>query len=496
MELILISALVLIIYINSLGNQFVSDDIGAILQNPQIKSVEYLFNPIWGFANQIHYFVLSNVFGPSPLVFRFLNILFHMGNSILIFFLLKAFYGKRVALFGSVIFASHPVFVESVTWISGGPYARYTFFFLASFLFYLKRNLHKRFYAVSILLFFICLQINEKAIPLWLLFPFFEYFQKSLLKNWKLLVPYFVLSLIYTAIHFGRLSLRREGLAQDYQQESLGLDNPLVQIPIAISEYLKLLIWPNNLTLYHTELNFSKEEFYIRAFITVVFISFSIIGFFKKRFFSFWFGWFLISLLVTLTPFRISWIVAERYVYLGAIGIITVFSVVLNNAIIKFKIENLYWSILTLLIIPLSILTVVRNADWKNQDSLWIATAKTSPTSSQNHNNLGDMYGRWGDLKMAILEFETAIKLKPNYADAYHNLANTYQQLEEYDKAIENYKKAIKFNPNLWQSYQNIGVIYYHKKNLVEANKYFNDSLKINPTNENLKKLVEEINNN
>ena len=96
----------------------------------------------------------------------------------------------------------------------------------------------------------------------------------------------------------------------------------------------------------------------------------------------------------------------------------------------------------------LSVRTITRNADWKNQDTLWLATAKTSPSSPQNHNNLGDYYGRQGDLEKAAEEFKTAIKLKPNYGDAYHNLANIYHQMGEDDLAIENYRKALSFNPN------------------------------------------------
>ncbi|MFH1388643.1 MAG: tetratricopeptide repeat protein, partial [Patescibacteria group bacterium] len=203
--------------------------------------------------------------------------------------------------------------------------------------------------------------------------------------------------------------------------------------------------------------------------------------------------WFVISLAVTLTPFRISWIVAERYVYLGSIGVIVIFSMFVNWVLGRYKLQGLYWSLLILIVFPLSIRTIIRNADWKSHDTLWLATAKYSPNSPQNHNNLGDYYGRMGDQETAIIEFKKAIELKPNYADAYHNLANTYQQLERFDEAVENYQKAIEFNPGLWQSYQNLGVIYYHQKNFDEALKYFKESLKINPNNDNLQKLVDVI---
>jgi protein O-mannosyl-transferase len=45
---------------------------------------------------------------------------------------------------------------------------------------------------------------------------------------------------------------------------------------------------------------------------------------------------------------------------------------------------------------------MIRNSDWQNQDTLWIATGKTAPSDPKTHNNLGDLYGRHGDLDRAI----------------------------------------------------------------------------------------------
>jgi len=90
------------------------------------------------------------------------------------------------------------------------------------------------------------------------------------------------------------------------------------------------------------------------------------------------------------------------------------------------------------------------------------------------HNNMGDVYSRWGDYENATVEFQKAIDLKPNYADAYHNLALTYQELEKDDEAIENYLKALEINPNLWQSYKNLASIYHNKGEEEKAQEYLN----------------------
>jgi len=191
----------------------------------------------------------------------------------------------------------------------------------------------------------------------------------------------------------------------------------------------------------------------------------------------------VVSLAPVLTPFGVSWWLAERYVYLGTIGIFAVVAMGLEKLISHKKLRLLGITMLGLIIISLSARTIVRNRDWKSQDTLWLASAKTSPSSPQNHNNLGDLYSRHGDFEKAVDEFKKATELKPNYADAYHNLANTYQQMGKSDEALENYQEAIKINPNLWQSYQNSARIYFDRQQYSMVEAALKEALKINPQN-------------
>ncbi|PIS22919.1 hypothetical protein COT49_02815 [candidate division WWE3 bacterium CG08_land_8_20_14_0_20_40_13] len=479
-------------YANSLGNQFVSDDIPGIIQNSAIHRFDYTFAQSWGNVHMFSYFILNAVFGQSPAPFRLVNILFHLGNVVILYFIAKSLHTKKTALLAASIFAVHPILVETITWISGGLYAKLTFFFLLSFLLYIKKETYRHFNSASVISFLACLQSSPFALPLGIIFPLYDLIWKKRLQSLKAYLPIVIGSLIYTGIYFGEFEKRTESLVTTSQFKT-GFVNPIHVIPISITEYIKLIFYPKDLTLYHTELSFSKEQFLFRAFLFLIFVSTTIFGFFKSRRYFFWSAWFFISLAVSLNPFGVGWVVAERYVYLGTIGIVVVFSILVIWGIDRVKLQSLYLTILFLLVTPLAIRTIIRNSNWKNQDSLWLSTAVTSPTSAQNHNNLGDYYGRQGNLETAVKEFEVAIKLKPDYADAYHNLANTYGQMERFDEAVVAYQKAIEFNPNLWQSYQNLGVIYYHEKNMTEALKYFETALEINPANENLQLLVKEI---
>jgi len=198
--------------------------------------------------------------------------------------------------------------------------------------------------------------------------------------------------------------------------------------------------------------------------------------------------------LPTLMAFGLAWIVAERYVYFGSLGIIIVFVLLwhaLNEKI--FATKKMYWFIGILIVLAIGARTIIRNQDWKNQDTLWIATVKVAPSGQVIHNNLGDMYGRRKQYDKAIKEFLTAIAINPRYADAMHNLANTYLEINNTEQAIYWYNEAIKFGPHLWQSYQNLGMIYYQLGELKKAEELFARAVEINPNNENLRDTLEII---
>lgn len=489
--LFFLSFLVFITYINSLNNDFVSDDVGLILKNKNIGNLSYyLLNQPKAFLRSLLYFLAFKIDGLNPLFFRLINIFFHLGSVWLIYGLISLLISPVLALFTAGIFAIHPIEIEAVAWISGGPYSQYSFFLLLAFLLFVlakSKNWSMKFYLGSFFAFLLALLTSEKALIFPLILLFFEITFGLIAKNWKKLILFFSLSALWTLfiLFSGTLSGRMTSLETEFYQTP-GVENPLVQIPIALSSYLRLSFWPDKLTLYHSELSFTQGQYFLMLIITLAFLALIIWAYKKNRLIFFWSSFFIISLLPNLTPLRIGWVVAERYVYLGSIGLIFLIALGINQIGKITKKPFIALVIFTIVVITFSARTIIRNFDWQNQDTLWLATAKTSPSSHQNHNNLGDLYARHGDYQKAAEEFQKAIELKPNYGDAYHNLANVYHQMGRDDLAEKNYQKALEFNPNLWQSYQNLAAIYFNQKNYQLAREELEKAIQINSENADL----------
>lgn len=468
-NILILTILVAIAYSNSLSNGFVSDDKGILINAPSWSFETVISKPLTSFRLLL-YLIIFKLVGFQPVFYHLLNIGIHLGNAILVYLIASPMFTKRVGILAGTLFAVHPLLVESITWISGGVYAQYSFFFLLSFYLYLVAKTKKAILLLSILSFLLSLLSSEKATILFLVFPLYEICSGNIRKNWHSVSIFFILSLLYMFGWFysDRLAGRLSYLTQETQTE-ITIDNPLIRIPIALSSYFLLFAWPDKLTIYQSELSFTKFVFILRALLVLGYFLCVIVFFKANRKISFWFGFFIIPLIPTLLPLPLTWVVAERYAYLSVAGLCMLIALLADYVYRHNRMKQILIIIWILLIIALSIRTIIRNNDWKNEDTLWLATGKTSPSSPNTHNNLGDVYGRRGDHVLAAQEFQTAIRIKPNYADAHHNLGNAYRSLGRIDDAIAQYQQALVYNPTLWQSHQNIAALLYEKKDLTGA---------------------------
>lgn len=469
--------LVLLVYINSLGNNFLSDDLPGIVNNKNIGTFKDIMSQPLFFIRPLLYFIAYKLGGLTPAFFRSINILFHLGSVWMLYLILKKITKNGVAIFASAIFAVHPILVESIAWISGGGYVQYSFFFLLSIYTYILSDKNMKYYVISIMAFIASLLSSVTAVTLPLIYLIYEVSFGNWRKNWVRTIPFFVIGGVMFFIFSAGIGKRLEIQRTTYYQTlhtSEGLFGYIKQAIVALTSYLGLLFWPDMLTLYHSEMVFGVFNFIVRTIVTFLFFGSLIYSFFKNKFIFFCLSLFFVSLIPTLNPYGVSSLVAERYAYLASVGIIVLFSYILYKLSTVSELWKKIVGVLFILItIALGMRTIYRNIDWRSEDNLWISSVRTSPSSPNNHNNLGDVYYRHGDYKKALEEFKFAIDLKPNYGDAYNNLGNTYLALKDTDNALLSYQQALKLNPNLWPSMQSIGTVYFYKKDYVKAIEYF-----------------------
>ncbi len=478
----LISMLIFLVYLNALDNALVSDDIYGLVQNPSIGSFSLVTTNLFRFMRELFYFVIYNISGTTPFLYRLGNILFHLGTSIILYAFVSRRVNEKAGLIASFIFAVHPVVVESVTWISGGVYAQYGFFFMLSLFLYSESARCKKLYIWSLIFFIMSLFSSEKAFVLSPIFILWEYVWGKP-KQYQRWLPFVALSALWFLMFIGLggiLGQRNMDLTTQFYQEGSRFYNPLIQLPAAISTYARLIFYPMSLSFYYSEFSFSEIEYAARVIFSLIVIGLYVLSFFKNKKIFFFLSLSLVSLSPFLTPLRIAWVVAERYAYLATLGVISGVSVFIYKYL-KYLPQWIFWTLIAVIISLFSVRTILRNNAFQNEDNLWLATAKTAPSDPKTHNNLGDYYARHRDYDSAVHEFTRAIELNPNYADAYHNRGLTYMQKGDSNKAISDYLKAIELNPGLWQSYRNLAGVYFGEGQFESALDYMQKAIEINP---------------
>jgi tetratricopeptide (TPR) repeat protein len=172
---------------------------------------------------------------------------------------------------------------------------------------------------------------------------------------------------------------------------------------------------------------------------------------------------------------------ADRYYYLPLVGAAMQLSALL---LMTLQSRQGFWLALTpclIALLPLSFLTLTREAVFSNDLSLWSDTLRASPFSSAACYGLGYALANEGRPDEAILEFQKALEIDPNNFKARFNLAYLLVKKGRLDEATAQYQLVLKIAPNYFEAHNNLGLALCQKGELDEAITQFQKALEINP---------------
>ena len=545
--LIFIVLLTVIVYSNSLHNDFTNwDDHKNIHENPDIKAlsgenIKKIFSTFYvgmyqplvtlSFAAEYHFFKYD------PFFYHLDNLILHIVNVILVFMLIFKISGRReISFIVSLLFAIHPMHVESVAWISERKDVMYSLFYLTSIIFYLryidklkvknkKSNniIFNNQYILSISFFILSLLSKSAAITLPVLLLLFDYYYSRLtIKSIIEKIPFFILSLIFIIITF-------------HSQTSALIPNTAYVKPFnriflasyAISYYLIRLVLPFNLSAIHPfrGSNIALPKEYYFSFIVIVAICVMVI--FIKRFrkeilFGLIFFLITVSLVIQIIPFGES-IVSERYTYIPYLGLFFIIGYFADFVYTKFALKKGIRVSVIIIIFGLtgyySILSYNRNKIWKNNVTLWTDALSKTPaslvclqlglsmeeekkykealtylnnsikldsTDGGNYNERGILKGMLNDYKGAIVDFDKAIKLRPNLEQAKKNRLKAITYMEQDKDTLINNSNSKPASENIkklkerFDSFMKFALEDYSKNNFTDAIKNVNEAMKLN----------------
>ena len=511
--LISIIACGFLIYSNTFTCSFHFDDQTSIVQNRAIRNILDL-RAIWNFWPDRFITYLSVAFNYhfhqlNVVGYHLFNLVVHLTSSILVWwFVLLTFStpvmkGEKIAqhadilaFFAGMIFLTHPIQTQAVTYIIQRASSLAALLYLASLSFFIKSRLLQQqgrnpaasrlFYCGSLIAAAMAMFTKAPAITLPFMALLYEiYFLKSKKEDKRkypvlLLLTVFIIPLTFfltKSVDFVHMKRTVEIPADISSLQYL-----LTQSRVMVT-YLRLFFFPINQNfIYDYKIAGSLLDLHVLASLIFLFsilaIAFKL--FRKNRLISFGIFWFFLTLLPESSFIPIRDVIFEHRLYLPAAG----FSLFLTSLIYYlFKNSTLKSVIIALLIITscYAILTYRRNFIWKDELTLWNDVVLKSPDREIAYNQRGDAYMDLDNIPEALNDYNKAIEINPDYADAYNNRGNVYKAQGKIQRALDDFNKVIEIEPNPADAYNNRGNVYKEQGDIQQALADYNKAIEIDP---------------
>jgi tetratricopeptide (TPR) repeat protein len=475
--ILFVLVLTFLIYSPILKNEFISyDDRMYVTENPYVKNfnsanAKKLFKEFyWNQYSPVAMSIIGIQFliDDSPSFNKFLSIVWHLLATILVFQFLKTIFKRpELILIPTLLFAIHPMQVESVAWTAAsfkiGPYF---LFFLLSLLSYLKYIEQKKwvYLTASLVLFTLSCLSKEQALVLSILLLAIDFIKgRNVLHRRVLLekIPFLIISII-----FGLVTLNASNSAVDTTSfvVDYGFADRFFIANYSVVAYFTKLIVPFNQSAYY--LYPIQGAFPVIFYASILINIPLLIGMYfawkrNSRIILFGLLFFFINIGLTLLMQLLGTrdiMMAERYLYVASIGFFIVFVYILWFLGKKYNISRtVLYSIFALYAIILSFATYERTKTWKDSVTIFsdIIEKETNKKGPQNpalslaYNEIGVAKKQSGDLKNALVYYNNGLKINPLNHRLYINRGNIYFERKDFKQAIENYSKSIEINEEM-----------------------------------------------
>ena len=460
------------------------------------------------------------IWGLDPFGYHLTNLLFHSINAALFYYLslhllsLASPTSDRLAVrmgafFSALLFAIHPLRVESVAWATERRDVLSGLLILLTVLSYLytvvtENKRYGRWLSLTLAIYGLSLLAKASGMTLPLVLVLLDVYPLRRLgdragrwfgarqqKVWWEKIPFFLLAIACGVVAL--LAQREAGALRGVQRYDVPFR--IAQAFFGVIFYLWKTVIPIGLSpLYEAPfyVNVTGPVF-VLSLITVLGISASL-----WRLRSVWpaglASWiYYLLLLGPVLGFAQSGpqLVADRYSYLSCLswavlagaGLVYVWNAWLSGRIPKGSRDGAC-AAAAMVTVLLGALTWRQVQVWHDSERLWSRVLAVTPRSSFAQNNLGNIRSKRGELDDAAQRFRYALEINPRFAEAHYNLANVLYIQGNFAQAMNHYREAISIRPNYAEARYNLGVALGKLNRLSEAAEHYRVALRLRPDDE------------
>ena len=487
----------LLAYVRLCGNEFVDyDDPEYVTENPHVYGGISYQSIIWAFSNPheanwhpltwISHMLDCELFGLNPAMHHLTNLLFHIANTLLLFWIFQRMTGKVwPSAIISALFALHPLHVESVAWVAERKDVLSTFFWFATTAAYVRYTEHvcvRRYFPV-VLFFAFGLMAKPMVVTLPFVLLLMDYWPLERFK-WKVITekaPLFILTAISCTVTY--LAQQAEG--------SVGLIEKLslkYRIANAVTSYVTYIIkifFPARLAVLYPHQGENLPLFQVLlCAVTLLILSVGVVLFArqKKYLLSGWL-WYLGTLVPVIGLIQVGYqSIADRYTYIPATGIFIIIAWGVPELLSRWRYRKIVLSIISVAIVfALSFLTHRQVKYWKNSLTLFNRTVEVTKNNYIIHSNYGYSLSNAGQKDLAIQHLNESLRIKPDYTKAMINLGAVLKDLGRTNEAVEQWERVLELDAYNAPTHSNLGLVLTEQGEYNKAIEHFNISLAVKP---------------
>jgi len=527
-----------------------------VYENPYVKagltagSINWAFTTVhasnWHPLTWLSHMLDVQVLGLDSGRHHLINVLFHIVNTLLLFGVLRLMTGRLwPSSLVALLFALHPLHVQSVAWVAERKDVLSTFFGLLAVRTYVRygqRPMIGRY--MPVLLFFI---LGLMAKPMIVTLPFvlllldfwplkrfrFEFSKPTdslpseTISKLSLILEKVPLFMVAATSCVVTLYAQHAGGAVSSLAE-ISLSDRIVNALVSYAGYIAKMFWPADLAVIYPYPGGWPAWQIGAAFCLLAGISFLVLRYWQSRpWLVVGWLWYLGTLVPVIGLVRVGvQAMADRYTYVPFVGLFIMVAWELADLTGRFRSKKPTAVVITTaIVIALGAVAYKEVGYWRSTVTLferalevtrdnyvahnnlghhWLEQGKTdraaahfnkalqiNPEFELAHSNLGLILSRQGKLDAAIKHYYQALQINPNYATGHNNMGNALYRRGQPDRAVAHYLQAIRIDPEYAQAYNNLGAALIRAGQIEKAVMFFKEALRIDPDYVDARKNLE-----
>lgn len=484
------------VYSPSLHGDWLWDDDTSVWKNTTVQNPLYSFHKFWVAPDGADYFPLTatgfwlqwQIFGPAPNTpqdqipaamehlktgYHAVNIALHIAGALLLWRLMTAMKLPGGWLAG-MLFAVHPIGVESVSWISELKNTLCQPLFLLAAIHFVRFDDAERElgdwdsrsvwgnYALALACFLLAMLAKTSVVMFPVVILLYAWWKRGRIGPLDIVhsAPFFLISLL-----LGLMTIYyQHGRAVGQEKMPIeGLFPRLAIAGMAIPFYIWKTIWPFDLLPIYPQWQVQPPRLW--QFLPWPLMAAAVAWLFMQlrpagrpcwaRNVLFALGFFVLMLLpilgfITISYMRITW-VCDHFLYLPMISLIMLGTAAAATwvATAEAREQRVAVTSAAAVVMLLAFATFRYAHVWFNEDKQWTHTLASNPDAWQAHNRLGAWKAARGDIKAAHEHFKNSSRLRPDLGETHNNLGTTHLQQGNRDEAIAAFERAAAVTPHV-----------------------------------------------